>query len=86
MQRQGQGKARTMTEVRCKKCNRMLFKYYNRDCINNIAIQIKCPKCGYHQSVGNGMPTLTETKEARRDFGKKASQVIDESIYSSFNR
>jgi phage FluMu protein Com len=29
-----------MTEVRCKKCNRLLFKGKVDD------IEIKCPKCG----------------------------------------
>ena len=30
-----------MTEVRCKKCNRLLMKGIV------VEVQIKCPKCGY---------------------------------------
>ena len=32
-----------MTEIRCKKCNRLLFK--TEDLIGYL--EIKCPKCGF---------------------------------------
>lgn len=32
-----------MNEIRCKKCNRLLFKVHE-DC---TGIEIKCPKCSY---------------------------------------
>jgi phage FluMu protein Com len=35
-----------MTEIRCKKCNRLLMK------VSKVSdsIEIKCPKCGYLQA------------------------------------
>ena len=30
-----------MTEIRCKKCNRLLMK------AESVHAEIKCPKCGY---------------------------------------
>ena len=35
-----------MTEIRCVKCKRLLFKVESRWDVNP-AIEIKCPKCGY---------------------------------------
>lgn len=34
-----------MTEIRCKKCRRLLMKGMVK------AIEIKCPKCGYMQMI-----------------------------------
>lgn len=34
-----------MTEIRCKKCNRLLFKIKDMKVCH--LIEIKCPKCGY---------------------------------------
>lgn len=42
-------------EVRCKKCNRLFFRMSGA-----ATIQIKCPKCGYEQ-------TITITAEKRGD-------------------
>jgi len=34
-----------MTEIRCVKCRRLLFKgYFSK-------VEIKCPKCGYVQTL-----------------------------------
>ncbi|MBA2124419.1 hypothetical protein B9J78_05765 [bacterium Unc6] len=33
-------------EIRCKKCKRLLMKG------EILAIEIKCPKCGYIQTIG----------------------------------
>jgi DNA-directed RNA polymerase subunit RPC12/RpoP len=53
-----------MTEIRCKKCNRKLFEYYND---LNAVIYIKCPKCGYHQNVGLlGLQTKMERRDGIR--------------------
>ena len=55
-----------MTEIRCKKCKRLLFKYRDEDDSKNRealyegpyrrayqvgAIEIKCPKCGYKNNI-----------------------------------
>ena len=34
-----------MTDIRCKKCNRLLMK------VKSVIAEIKCPKCGYIQFV-----------------------------------
>lgn len=34
-----------MTEIRCKKCNRLLMK------ANSLFAEIKCPKCSYKNLI-----------------------------------
>jgi phage FluMu protein Com len=34
-------------EVRCKKCNRLLFKVKKPGCV----VDVKCPKCGHTQTI-----------------------------------
>ena len=36
-----------MTEIRCKKCNRLLME------ASVVLAKIKCPKCGYVQEFGD---------------------------------
>ena len=38
-----------MTEIRCKKCNRLLMK------AEKIYAEIKCPKCGYKNLIMSHM-------------------------------
>ncbi len=46
-------------EVRCRKCNRLLFK-------SSVAFgEIKCPKCGYEQ--GFGMINMDAYKKMKVD-------------------
>jgi len=65
-----------MTEIRCKKCNRLLFKHYNE---LSVAIYIKCPKCGYHQNVGlRGLETNMERAAGiRRINAEMHKEVAD---------
>jgi phage FluMu protein Com len=44
-------------EIRCKKCKRLLMKGEVQ------AIEIKCPKCGYIQTMEGGEKTKTCTSE-----------------------
>ncbi|MBZ0157833.1 MAG: Com family DNA-binding transcriptional regulator [Alphaproteobacteria bacterium] len=41
------GSAIQINEIRCKRCRRLLLKGDIR------LIEIKCPKCGYLQKIGN---------------------------------
>ena len=47
-----------MTEIRCVKCNRLLFKHEGEGCFR---VEVKCPKCGHIHNY---------TMEEKVKFGK----------------
>jgi phage FluMu protein Com len=61
-----------MTEVRCKKCNRLLMKVVNE---LKDGIHIKCPKCHYLQSF-NTLQTEDEYRTWARRTQKKMDNII----------
>jgi len=40
-----------MTEIRCKKCNRLLMKTQEGPIKGQCIIETKCPKCGYYNEI-----------------------------------
>jgi len=49
-----------MTEIRCVKCRRLLFKV---DPYEGFGIEIKCPKCGYVNKLNIGEDEKVESIE-----------------------
>jgi len=47
-------------EERCKKCGRLFFKGE----LNDAKIEIKCPKCGYVQSIVKPVKKLDFTQKS----------------------
>lgn len=47
-----------MTEIRCRKCRRLLMK-------GAVAVvEIKCPKCGYIQTIEGGKEILNRKSQS----------------------
>ena len=50
-----------MTEIRCKKCNRLLMK--SREC---LGAEVKCPKCGYMNHIE--IYVITEERPSKGSY------------------
>jgi len=48
-----------MTEIRCKKCLRLLMKG------TVVVVEIKCPKCGYIQIIKGGENNISDSGALR---------------------
>lgn len=63
-----------MTEIRCKKCNRLLMKA-DRGCC-----EIKCPKCGYVNHINMSFVTaigkMTNGQPYKYVTGEKVVEVF----------
>jgi len=58
-----------MTEIRCKKCNRLLMKTEGGF---NI-IECKCPKCGYYNKLSLDAMLEFGTVKGQREFERIAA-------------
>ncbi len=58
-----------MTEIRCKKCNRLLMKGVVS------LVEIKCPKCGYLQRVVSAFEFDAYKENAER-LGRKSDNIV----------
>ena len=54
-----------MTEIRCKKCKRLLMK------VTLVDGEIKCPKCGYSQIIHHCPQCGIDWHEVKVDVDKR---------------
>ena len=75
-----------MTEIRCVKCKRLLFKIIEDDW--KAVIEIKCPKCSYKSIVKASrflsMPTIT-FQDDKGKMLKLSDRPVPEEWYRKVN-